>query len=106
MTYVVFGNADAIEGYRDPDSDNPDEVLYRPLPGKRITRIIFPDSWSLQECFNATLLTVPRHFAEGAKPAWVDSDSAGLDMLLREHYGLGDTEIPEKWLDDDAEASQ
>jgi hypothetical protein len=86
--YVQFGNDNAIEGYRDPTSDDPDLVRYRPLEGQRITEITFPEGISLQEAFQDAVAALGYHMAEGSKPAWVESDSDGLQVLLVEHYGL------------------
>lgn len=90
LMWVEFGNDNAIEGYREPGSD---EVLHRPLEGQQITGITFPDDTSLQEAFTTAVALVEHHFAEHPdggrhKPAWVDSDSEGLKALLTENFGL------------------
>lgn len=84
--YVEFGSDSAIEGYRDPAGEDPEAVLYRPLPGQRITRAIFPEGIGLMEAFTNSVNLVAYHM-EGA-PAWIDSDSDGLMSLLKEHFNI------------------
>lgn len=84
--YVEFGSDSAIEGYRDPDSPEPEKVRYRPLEGQRVTRVLFPEGTSLMEAFHSAVDLVQYHMA-GA-PAWVDSDSTGLESLLKEHFAV------------------
>lgn len=86
--YVEFGNADALEGYRDPTSDDPDAVRYRALGGQRVTQIVFPEGMGLQESFSAAITALGYHMTEGSKPNWIESDSEGLVTLLQEHYGI------------------
>ena len=86
--FVELGNADALEGYRDPTSDTPDEVRYHPMVGEKITTLNFPDGTGLQEAFSSTITTLVFHLAAGAAPQWIASDSAGLKSLLEEHFGL------------------
>lgn len=103
--YVEFGNSNAIEGYRDPLSEDPDLVRYRPIDGEQITTIVFPEGIGLQEAFTTAVATVGLHFAvadeesgERHKPAWVESDSDGLRALLCEHYGLKPSHTrPKNW---------
>ena len=90
--WVEFGNDNAIEGYREPGSD---EVKYRALEGQQVTTITLPEGVSLQEAFTTAVALVDHHFAvaneaDGTrhKPAWVDSDSEGLKALLTENFGL------------------
>lgn len=86
--YVQVGNANAIEGYRDPTSDDPDLVRFRPLDGERITTLTIPDDIGLQEAFTSCVTALQYHIAEDGKPAWVESDSEGLQALLMEHFGI------------------
>lgn len=86
--YAEFGNADAQEGYRDPTSDDPELVRYKPLEGDRVTTVVFPEGTSLQEAFSSAVTALTFHMVDGAKPTWVESDSEGLQALLVEHYGL------------------
>lgn len=100
--YVEFGNDNAIEGYREGDSD---EVKFRPLEGQRVTTIGFPEGMTLQEAFTTAVAQANYHFAvvdeetgERAKPKWIESDSPGLKALLCEHFGLKpDTTMPKTW---------
>lgn len=95
--WVELGNDKAQEGYRDPDSDEPDLVRYRPLDGERITTIVFPEDITLQEAFTTAAAAGQVHFQADEsednplghhRPTWVESDSAGLKALLSEHFGL------------------
>ena len=92
--FVELGNADPIEGYRDEGSD---EVKYRAIESDaEITHIHFPDGHSVRDAFTDVLNTLPRHFAEGAKPVWVHSDSPGLQALLEEEFAVK-KQKPAKW---------
>jgi hypothetical protein len=97
--YVNVGNDNAIEGYRDATSDDPDLVRYRPLEGERVTEIVFPEGISLNEAFSTTLAALEHHMADGSSPSWVESDSEGLTALLQEHFGLtkAKTSRPKTW---------
>lgn len=97
--YVHVGNNSAIEGYRDPSSDDPDKVRYRPLEGDRVTEIVIPDGTSLNEAFSTVLAVMDHHMIEGSAPAWIESDSEGLTALLREHWDLSaaKTSRPKTW---------
>jgi hypothetical protein len=100
--WVEFGNDNAKEGYRDPSADNPDEVLYRPLEGQRVTTITFPEGISLQEAFTTAVAQIVYHFATDgddnqSTPAWVESDSPGLAALLAEQFGVQGKTRPKTW---------
>lgn len=97
--YVHIGNNNAIEGFRDATSDDPDLVRYRPAEGQRVTELIFPEGMSLNEAFQTTLAVLQHHMAAGATPEWVESDSDGLTSLLQEHWGLNKTATsrPKSW---------
>lgn len=97
--FVNIGNNHAIEGFRDPTSDDPDLVRYRPAEGDRVTEVVFPDGLSLSDAFSTTLAVMEHHMTSGATPEWVDSDSAGLTSLLMEHWGLSKakTSRPKTW---------
>lgn len=86
--YVEFGNDKAIEGYRDPNSDDPELVRYKPIDGQRVTTVSFPEGISLQEAFTTAVTAITYHMEEGAEPAWIESDSEGLQSLLQEHFGI------------------
>ena len=97
--YVHIGNNDAIEGFRDSTSDDPDLVRYRPAEGERVTEIILAEGLSLNEAFTTVLAVMEHHMAAGATPQWIDSDSDGLTSLLQEHWGLTKTATsrPKTW---------
>lgn len=97
--YTHIGNDNAIEGFRDPTSDDPDLVRYRPLDGDRVTEIVFPDGISLNEAFSTTLAVMDQHMTAGATPAWVESDNPSLVSLLQDHWGLAaaKTTRPKTW---------
>lgn len=100
--YVNIGNSNAIEGFRDPTSDDPDLVRYRPAEGDRTTYVEFPEGIALSEAFQTLTGLLKAHMAEGSVPAWVESDSDGLTALLKEHWGLDDNQTtrPDGWGDD------
>ncbi len=83
---VALGNRHAVQGVAKGD-----EIERVELPrGKRATVCEIPDDWSIGQAFTA--ITSPSgvwaaHAREGATPAWVASDSAGLAALLSEHWG-------------------
>lgn len=84
MARVVLGNRHAIES-----KDNGETFTAMPK-GKRATAIDIPDDVSNIAALNAIVHEQgvwAAHAAEGAKPAWVASDSPTLAALLAEHYG-------------------
>jgi hypothetical protein len=84
---VQIGNPHVIDGHRDPeDPDGP--LHYRPLEGERVTTVILPDSFGLQESMAACLASVALDMATGGRPAWIETESEGLRNLLLEHYQL------------------
>jgi len=86
---VNLGNEAPIEGYRDPESGDPELVRYRRVEGgKRVTHVDIPSGKSMGDAFRLVTGLVPYHFAKGAGPVWVESESPGLTALLAEHYGL------------------
>ena len=105
---VKIGNAHAIEGYRDGNSDDPDLVRYRDLGGQRTTTVMFPEGIGLQEAFGTVLGLLPEHMAatdgegKATKPAWIESDSQGLLALLLEHFDMDekDNVRPRTWGND------
>jgi len=88
MPIVRIGNETAQEGH----SDAAGVLQHRPLPGRRITTAHIPADRTLAEAFAD--ITHPRgvwahHGQPGTKPAWVESDNAALEDLLRSHFGCG-----------------
>ena len=100
---VEIGNDHAIEGYRDPASDDPELVRYRPAPGQRTTEVIFPEGVGLQEAFLTVVGLLPQHMEEidadgqAVRPAWIKSDTPALLSLLTDHYGLTRNVRPRSW---------
>lgn len=98
--WVEFGNANAVEGYRDPAkaTDGQDApVEFRPIKGEQITTVHFPEDMSISEAFTTAVAAVGAHFEEGSAPAWVDSDSEGLKALLVENFKIDNNTRPEGW---------
>lgn len=61
---------------------------FRRLNFQAVTEVNFPDDITLGEAFNT--ITAPGgvwEYHSDAPPAWVESDSEGLAMLLSEHWG-------------------
>ena len=96
---VEIGNDQALEGYRDPQGEDPDLVLYRAAPGQRTTTLKVPDGMGLSEAFTSITAALKKHMSEDATPVWIESDSAGLQALLEEHYGLSKAQAkrPARW---------
>jgi len=94
--YLEFGNAHAIEGYRDPRSDNPEKVRYRPAQGQRITQVAIPEGMTLNDAFQSAVRMIAYHIAEGEKPTWIDSDNQVLERMLKEHFGVKGLR-PKEW---------
>ena len=86
---VEIGNDQAIEQYRDPESDDPGLVRSRDYPGQHITTLVIPDEQGLAEAFNSTIGIMKRHHMKpDAVPAWVESDNEALEQMLKSHYGI------------------
>lgn len=94
--WVEIGNESAIEGYRDPRSDDPEKVRYRSASGERITQMAFPEGASLNDAFQSAVKIVAYHVAEGEKPVWIDSDNATLEQMLKAQFGIK-TSRPKEW---------
>jgi hypothetical protein len=97
--YVLVGNDHAIEGYRDPQSDDPELVRYRGVEGQRVTTLEFPEGLTTMEAFDATVRSLAHHIHREHAPAWFESDSDTLKALLAEHYALPDSKAkaPRSW---------
>jgi hypothetical protein len=97
---VEIGNGFAIEAIRDPLSG---EIHYEPIEGERVTTVLVPESYSLMEAVAVVQETCRREMAEGAKPAWIETSSDGLQTLLLEQFGLPKTarKRPASWGKDD-----
>lgn len=97
---VQIGNPFALEGYRDPSSDDPERVRYRPLPGERVTSIgPFPEGTDVGEAAALVVVTLSRHMdMTKGLPAWIESDSSVLRELLCSHYNIKPTRTrPPTW---------
>lgn len=98
---VVIGNPFALEGFRLPDSDDPERVHYRPLPGEHETTFLFPEGMGLAEAVGAVVETLPRHCDLSiGPPAWIDADDVLLKKVLCQHYGISEKrKRPTRWGD-------
>ena len=98
MYFIEFGTEDAVEGYRDETSDDPERVRYRPVEGQRIVTMSVPDGVSLNEAFRTVAAALELHIANGTRPVWVQTNSEHLTALLADLYRIGDSNIrPEHW---------
>lgn len=95
--YLHVGNNKAIEGYRDPTSSNPEEVLYRDHPGEWVTELLFPSGITVSEAFRSTVAAMKNHLRRGAQPVWVEGDSEALVSLLVEEWGITENTRPPDW---------
>ena len=82
---LELGNTKAKSARR---NDGDDSVTFEPLKGKRVTVVEFPEDVSLSEAF-ASVTAANGIWANHSDkpPAWVASDSPGLQALLAEHFG-------------------
>lgn len=96
MSEVRLGNDLAIEGYRDPESDDPEQVKFKPQDGQHTTTIIMPEGLTLQEQFFTVVGTAQLHMEEGAGPVWVEGDDETLVALLKDHWQI-EKERPKNW---------
>ena len=85
---VLIGNADAIEGRRDPSADDPDAIVFSHAPGQRITEVKLPEGTSTAEGLATVTSLMGQHMAPEAKPHWIDCDAPDLKHALLGHYGL------------------
>lgn len=94
---LVLGNEHAIEGYRDPNSENPEQVLYRELEGQRTTEINFSPGLGPIDAFSQVLNIVSKHFAPGTGPSWVEGDDEALVTLVKRHFNITAKGRPKNW---------
>lgn len=92
---VVLGNNSALEGYRDPLSDDPEKVRYRSLSGERETEMVFREGIALMDAAHDVLVTIPMHMVEN--PAWVECDDSTLLSMISEHFGNIPKKRPMLW---------
>lgn len=92
---VWFGNDNAIEAVLD---DRGEVESYRDAPGQRITEVgPFPEGYTVIDAEREAILALSFHLAQGAKPAWIESDDETLQRRLCEHYEIENTGRPEAW---------
>ncbi len=100
---ILLGNSAAKEAYRDPDDGG---LRHRDLPGRRITTVKVPDTYTLME----TLASVTaqdgawNHHSSGDDPSdstpdWVESDDDGLAGILSAHFGCP-VGRPDEWVEE------
>lgn len=94
---LTLGLDQAIEGYRDSNSDDPELLRYRPLEGERTTEVVFPEGTTVMNAFRMTLDLLPKHMAEGAAPVWIEGDDETLVTLLKNHFGVTKKSRPKNW---------
>lgn len=94
-TQIEVGLNTAIEGYRDESG----ELLFRDLPGERITTIHIPDGMSDHEALIASVDALRSHMRRDTKPVWVDGSNKELVKALCQHHGilLKDNKRPADW---------
>jgi hypothetical protein len=97
--YVLIGNPNAIEGFRDPTSDDPDRLRFRQAPGERTTQIAFPAEMGLIDAFNSVVVSMGHQMATGSVPAWIETDVPELELLLLRHWNMSATKNkrPRTW---------
>ncbi len=86
MTVILLGNPCPSEAYRDPLSDDPDKVRYRPVSGESVTEIHIPDGEPIAHAFATVIDVHQRHFDTLVPPAWVECPAPGLKALLIDHF--------------------
>jgi hypothetical protein len=93
--YVQMGNDNALAAIRGDD----DSVEFVDHPGEHVTTLVVTEGVPLNEAFNSVIISMQGHMKQGAKPAWIESDSPGLQALLEEHYGLAKAQNkrPKSW---------
>ena len=96
---VEIGNPFAIEGYRIPESDDPEKVHYKTAPGERVTTLVLPDDMDVIEAVTTVVVTLPRHLdLSRGLPAWIESSDPTVKALLCQHYGINENRVrPPTW---------
>lgn len=105
--YVRIGNASAIEGYRDPNSDDPGKLRFREVPGEHITEFSFPDGIGLQEAVRGVVASLDHQMAKGERPAWIESDVEAVETVLLDQFNIPrrQNRRPRTWGEQVAKAS-
>lgn len=97
--WLEVGNESAVQTRRDDGG----RLVQIPLEGKRVTRLLLPDSMDADEAFRQGLDALRWHLAEGTTPVWVDSDNDDLRRRFAYHYDLDARRgrpDPEEWAPD------
>ena len=98
---VSLGNSVAKEAFRESDG----ALQHRPIDGDQVTTVQIPDEYTLGEslqCITAgdgVWANHAQHDENGKPfpPAWVESDSPALTLVLAESFGGIPTSRPEGW---------
>lgn len=98
--YIEIGNSSALEAYRVQDSDTPDKVHYREVPGDRITTVSFPESIVGDEAFESAVAAIANHIKPGERPAWLHSDNKDLKDRLQAFFGVKGKPRKNPWGED------
>lgn len=98
---VVVGNPFAIEGYRDENSDNPDQVMFRSVDGERETTFQFPEDTNVTSAVFSVIESLPMHMdLSSGGPAWIECDEPMVKKILCQHFNISDRKRrPAKWGD-------
>ena len=65
--------------------------------GEFVTTVVVPDELDTSIAIREVAAALTEHFKDGAKPAWVESDSKGLQDGLAAYLGISPNERPEEW---------
>lgn len=89
MIVIEIGNDQPIEAYRTEDG----EIRYRPYEGGETATIYqIPDDWSPFECVQAVHNSFDSHFAQGARPTWLECSNPEIREMV-----LADLDLPKKF---------
>jgi len=87
---VLLGNSAAKEAYRDADG----KVCHRPIEGRRVTRVVIPDSYTLMEKVRTVIDQdgVWNHHSRGdnvrdSSPDWVEADDEMVAQIIAQELG-------------------
>jgi len=106
-TRLFVGTEHAKVGLRDPQSDDPEQVRYYRVPGRREIEFGIPEDIKTAEAFAAIIRSLRDHHLlrddhlpgdETATIVWVEcEDKPALAALLAEEFGDVPTERPAGW---------
>lgn len=91
---VEIGNASALDAREEEG-----RKVYFAVSGERTTTVRVPDGIGMSEAFASIVDALQYHIQPGCKPVWVQSDHAGLQTLLLNHFGINpaDNIRPIEW---------